>query len=418
MTTKPRRRAGEGSVSQRADGMWIGTIDAPSLDGKRRQRKVSSKDYRECVRKLEVLKRELAEGVVVNRTTTVGDWLTHWLEDIHREHVRPKTYADYVGVVANITAAIGTKKLANLTPEDVRTMHTKLGRGRRRAHKAHVVLQRSLADAAAEGLVSRNVAALVRKPPVATNPRGSFTAEDAKTIIRYASENRSPMEATRWALAFLTGMREGEVLGLRWENVDLESCVADVSWQLQSLKKDHGCGDKSEDGAWPCGRVKGAYCSDPGLNVPPDFVALPLYKSLHLTRPKTNAGQRFVPLIPPLVTALKAIRSEGTPSPDGLVFHRADGTPISPREDYDAWGSLLLEAGIAEVGKRAPSMHQARHTTATLLRAAGVDEQTRMAILGHVSVEAQRIYAHENLVSQRAAMAALAELAPGAEKGN
>jgi integrase len=73
----------------------------------------------------------------------------------------------------------------------------------------------------------------------------------------------------------------------------------------------------------------------------------------------------------------------------------------------------LVDAGVTEPGEPTPALHSARHTTATLLRAAGVDEQTRMAILGHVSVEAQRVYAHDNLELKRRAMDALAGLALG-----
>jgi integrase len=411
---KKRRRArGEGSIVQRADGTWAGVIDIPSTDGRRKQKWVYSKDYRTCVAKLNKLKADVASGIVLNDTTTLGAWLDHWLNVVHRDHVRPKTFRDYQSVVEQITAIIGKRRLGTLTPEDVRKMHTALGIGRRRTVKAHAVLQRALGDAVSEGLIVRNVAAATRKPPVVTSGRAAFDEATAKTIIGFSATNRPAAEATRWAMAFLSGLRQGEVIGLEWDRVDLDGDVIDVSWQLQSLRKDHGCGTKLADGKFPCGRIKAAYCPDSVLAVPPDYEIREVYKSLYLTRPKTSAGQRFVPLIEPLADALRAIKADGPRNPYGLVFCHADGRPISPRDDHDAWVRLLVDAGVTKPGEPTPALHSARHTTATLLRAAGVDEQTRMAILGHVSVEAQRTYAHDNIELKRKAMDALAGLALG-----
>lgn len=340
------------------------------------------------------------------------DWLTKWITEIHRDELRPKTRADYARVCAQISESIGDRRLEALTPDDVRGMIEHLGKGRRRTQKAHAVLQAALRDAESDGLVKRNVAAVVRKPKVDTQKRDPFTAETTRALLDHAHHTLDPMAYARWAAAFLTGLRQGEVLGLEWDRVDLDGAVVDVSWQLQSLQKDHGCGrKKTPDGKFPCGKVKAAYCPDAALEVPPDYAVRPLYRSLVLTRPKTQAGQRYVPLIPAMVDALRGAMAAPGFNPHGLVFHHADGRPWSPRDDYNNWQALLIDAGITEPGKPIP-LHSARHTTATVMRSGGADEQTRQEILGHSSADAQRVYAHADMRRQRAAMEALKDLAP------
>ena len=409
---RARRAAGEGSISQRKDGMWVGTIDAPTTDGKRRQRKVYSRDYRECVRKLGELKKDVAAGVIVNRTTTVSAWLDRWLHEIHRDEIRPSTRQSYEVVIRQINSTIGDKRLSSLTPEDVRGMIKELGNGRRRTQKSYVLLNAALKDAVREGILTRNVCDAVHKPRLSATPRDAFELDEARAILSYAADNRDPMEAARWAAAFLTGLRQGEALALSWDRIDLDAAVADVEWQLQTLTRDHGCGDAGTDGAWPCGKVKAAYCTSPRWDVPPDFEMRELHRSLVLTRPKTHAGRRYIPLVAPMVAALRTLKErDAGANPHNLVFHLPDGKPIAPKKDWEAWQQLMQDAGVAEEGETIPP-HCARHTTATIMRAAGVDEQTRMELLGHSSAVAQRIYAHADVARQREAMAALETLAP------
>jgi integrase len=410
---KRRRAPGEGSLFQRADGRWCAVLDVPSTDGKRRQKRVTRKTYRDAVAALAELKRDLDAGFVLSGSTTVGAWLATWITDIHRDEVRPSTRQSYEVVIRQIgTTAITAKKLSALTPEDVRGMLRELGSGRRRTQKAYILLQSALRDAEREGLVRRNVCTAVNKPKVTTAARKAFTAGEARAIIGHAANHRDTMAATRWAMAFLTGLRQGELLGLQWDRVDLSLGAIDVAWQLQTLTRSHGCGDETPAG-WPCSKLKAAYCSAPRWQIPPDFELVELYRSLVLTRPKSQAGARFVPLLPPLVAALTQLRAEDVgPNPHGLVFHMPDGRPLAPKEDWEAWQTLLRDAGIAAEGETIP-LHCARHTAATLMRAAGIDEQTRQELLGHASTEATRIYSHADSDSHRRAMAALAELAPG-----
>lgn len=411
---KNRRAKGEGSIFQRkSDGMWVGSIDRGfDANGKRLQKRVYAKDQKTLVAKLDEAKAEHRDGLNLDRTMTVTKWLEYWLPNIHKERIRPGTYRDYTHCVTNICTTIGHKKLAELQPADVRRMHTQIGKGERRAQKAHVVLNRALRDAVAEGIIKRNVADVVDSPEVyATADREALSIDQVQAILAYAHENRNFMEETRWLFAFLTGTRQGETLGLTWDRVDLDARACDITWQLQQMKRAHGCGE-AQRGAWPCGRRHGGHCTNPIWDVPVMFEYRPLHKSLALTRPKSAAGNRWVPLIEPLRDALKLLREADTgPNPHGLVFHRHTGTPVIPNEDSRAWHSLLRGAGIIGPEETLP-LHTTRHTTATVLRAAGADEQTRMEILGHNSPEVTRIYAHADQAKNSTMMDALSAMVP------
>lgn len=406
---RPPRAKGEGSISQRKDGMWVGSIEAGYTEaGKRKQKRVYSKDYRTLVARLDELKAETADGLTVDRTVTVAKWLDYWLPRIHKERIRPTTYLDYSNTVRNVTKTIGHKRLIELTPADVRAMHAALGKGERRAQKAHVLLHLALKDAVAEGLLRRNVVSVVDPPEVYKGERESMPIAEVQQFLDYAAKHRGPMEATRWLVAFLTGIRPGEALGLTWDRVDLTNSALDITWQLQQLKRAHGCGNRHGDGTWPCGRKHGWRCTNPIWDMPIKFEHTVIHDSLVLTRPKSEAGKRWVPIITPLRDALAALKAADVgPNPHNLVFHRADGSPVPPVIDARAWHSLLKDAGM---DPRPP--YTTRHTAATVLRAAGADEQTRMEILGHNSPEVTRIYAHADQAKNSTMMDALAVLVP------
>lgn len=399
-----RRPKGDGGLFQRSDGMWIGRIELPpDSDNKRRRKQVASKDFATASRELRKLRQAVDEGrVAFTANTTVAKWLETWITDIHpRRQIRPTTLGDYQAVIKNhITPAIGAKRLDKLAPKDVREMHNKIGQ-RRTAVVAHVVLQKALDDAIREQLITRNVAKLVDKPRYKKQKRTSFAVEIVHRILAVSRDNS---EATRWAAAFLTGARQGELLGLRWAYVDLEKGVMDLSWQLQQLKKVHGCKE-------PCGRTRAGWCPQAKWKLPADFEYEECHRSLVWTRPKSEAGERYIRIIPPLLVALRTLHSEQGTNPHDLVWHYKDGRPIGPREDSRRWQALLVEAKVIDKGQTLP-LHLARHSAATVLRAAGVDEQTRMEILGHATVDSQRIYAHSDAERHLAAMSHLAELLP------
>ena len=405
-----RRTRGDGGLFQRADGMWVGRVELPpGPDGTRRRKQVSSRSFAAAADKLKKLRADVDEGrIAYTSSTTVEKWLERWITEVHPDKIRPTTRRDYEGIIRlHIVPAIGSKRLDKLTPAHIRAMHNKIGK-RRAAVKAHVILKKSLKDAVREGALTRNPADMIDPPKYAKGRRTSLSVDLAKRIISTAYETREEAEATRWAAAFLTGARQGETLGLRWDYIDLDTGVMDISWQLQSITQTHGCGEKGEKG-WPCGKHRAAACPQRRWDLPADYEWEPCHLSLIFTRPKTEAGGRVVPIIPPLLAKFRQLHENQGHNPHGLVWHHPDGRPIHPRSDHRAWQSLLVDAGVTEEGDTIP-LHVARHTTASLLRAAGVDEQTRMELVGHATVDAQRVYAHADAARHLEAMGSLAEL--------
>lgn len=424
-TKKGRRTRGDGSFFQRSDGKWMGRVELPkSPDGKRRYKWVSSVDRNTCIDKLKKLRSDVDAGrIATTSTTTVEKWMTHWIDNIHsKRKVRPGVIDDYRACIRNhITPAIGTKRIDKLTPQHVRDMHTAIG-PRRTAELAHVILQKALKDATREGVVTRNVAEIVDKPVYKKTQRKGLQAPMAKHVISTAFTACDESTAIRIAAGFLTGARRGELLGLRWRYVDLEAGLLDFSWQLQSLTQAHGCGSPLDEPSplarpdrmpkkppyWPCGKTRAASCPQRHWDLPPGFEYEACERSLLFTRPKSEAGNRVVPAIPPLLEALRRLHDSQGNNPHDLVWHRG-GQAIDPRADYDMWRETFRAAGL--IGPtESLEPHVARHTTATLLRSAGVDEATRMEILGHASVTAQRGYAHADQARHAEAMGSLAQL--------
>jgi integrase len=410
MARTKRRSPGDGGLFKRGDGMWTGSVEIPSVDGKRRQKRVYAKDFKSAKAKLDELRAEVAKGIIpVSSTTTVGVWLRYWCDEIKKPHVRPNTYDWYDEAIRlHIVPHIGTKKLRHLTPQHVREMLAKANTPAN-AQRAWKTLRMALADAITEGLIGRNVAEAVNRPEHLKRTRGALTSDAAKLIIRCAidlqasGDETTPLLATRWAAALLTGARPAELLGLEWDRVDLKNGVLDLAWQLQQIDRAHGCGDPQGD-AYPCGKKRASFCPDARWDLPAEFEFRECRGSLMWTRPKTSAGTRIVPIVAPLKAMLDQHQQVGGPNPHNLVWHRPDGHPLTRHDDGAHWRTVLAAAKLPAVDPYA-----CRHTAATLLQELGVPEETRMAIMGQSSAAAHRNYIHIDQTQTRAALGKLAD---------
>jgi integrase len=414
-TGRPRRQYGTGSVSQRSsDRRWIGTLEAGwTATGARRRVTVSAAcpctgtcrgpgrcpGEAEAKRRLRDKQREIAEHGTpaqdVRARTTVKAWADDWLAQLVTR-ARPRYYATEASAVRRwIIPTIGHRPLADLTPRDVRAVTGAIRKADRSTTTAAYVqgtLERLLRAAIVEGHPVPQRLLLIEPPGKAVSDRTAMDPEHALALLAAAAQHP---DGSRWVAALLQGMRQGECLGLTWDAVDLAAGTVDVSWQLQALPY--------------LDRAAGTF------RVPDGYEARRLERAWHLVRPKTSAGERIIPLVPWMTAALAAWRERTPASTHGLVWSvtehddpRMLGRPRSPALDRDAWYALQQEAGVAHPSGRPYVLHEARHTTATLLLEADVDAAVVIAIMGHSKITTTRGYQH---VSQALARRALDDVA-------
>lgn len=397
--------------------LWRGVVDlGVGPDGKRDQPTVHAKTQREAKRKLDALLTEIREnGAPADKQTTVAQWSARWLEEIAKPNVDPKTYRNYrTAVNRRIVPLLGRKKLHAVTPADVRALRKYVieeqGLSSTTAREAHITLNGVLSSAVTERLIRHNPAEGVKAPKAAASTRGAIPTDHALAILRAAALLPDAAGA-RWWFKLLGGQRQGEILGATLDDLDLDLGYYRVSWKLEALSREHGCG--SESGAPSCGKGKAAYCPNAKWELPDGFEKRQLTGAWHLTRPKSKTG-RIVPLIPQLVEAIRR-HLEATahqPNPHGLIWHMPDGSPITPRDDGQQWRDLLQAAGVITAEENMPkgtklTGHVARHTVVTVLASLGVDFQLIGEIVGHSSTEVTEIYRHAEQAEKIAAMAKL-----------
>ncbi len=376
---KPRRREyGTGSVYQRGDGMWVATIEAgTNAAGRRRRVTVSARDEETCRQRLKEKKRALAitGETDVSPRATLKTWATEWLE-LEERRLRPKAFATSRSAVTRwIIPTIGHRRFDALTPADIRAVlnaQRAAGRSSSTQLRTHSVLMSMLKAALVEGYPVTDRLLKVPAPRAAVNDRTSMQLEEAVAVLELAAEIP---QASRWVGALLNGVRQGEALGLTWEAVDFDRNELVLAWQLQALPY----------------RIPRDRSS--GFRIPDGYEVRQLHGSLHLVRPKTRAGWRVLPMVPWMRDSLEAWRAIAPESPHGLVWPLVDGRPCSGKADDDEWYALQETVGVhhptrtRELGDGsvvpAPyTIHETRHTTATLLHEAGVDPAIMAAILG------------------------------------
>ena len=398
---KPRRSRGEGSYSYSAKtGLHRYVLDLGiGGDGKRRTKAVTSRTKAGALAKFRALRKVADEhGGTVPASMTVEAWLTQWLANVS---VKPSTLANYKSTVRlYLVPALGKRRLDKLTPQHVRDMLTWMGQpteakpdglSASTLHRAHRVLNVSLNDAVREGLIRRNVAEFVKAPSLTGKDQQTIELDQARTLIKATFDD---WYGPRWGAALVLGARQGEILGMEWDRVNLGAGVLDLSWQLQRLGYRHGCGGK-------CGIKRAGSCPQAELDVPKGFTHRRLDGGLCLTRPKSAAGVRIIP-IPGILDVMlrkQAAQQASKPNPHGLVFTRPDGRPIDPSRDSEEWHGALERAGVPSI-----KLPAARHTAASLLLAAGVSDTVIKAILGHSTVAMTRAYQHADQTMTRAAM--------------
>lgn len=390
-------------------------------DGRPRRKTVTASTYRACQQKLTQLLKDIREhGAPVARNATLHKYATRWLE--HRKlEVKPTTYIMYRAIVNRHLGDYAGYPLSKITPSEIRSIinharaHDKHGNPVGEASisvkkQIYSCLHQIMTDAVADGLIPTNPVAGV-KPPKRTDAiikRQSFSVPEMQAMLRVASDPKQtdPKTGARMWFRLLTGMRQGEILGAEWDQYDKRKALYTVDWKLQTVPRDHGCGSPV-GGEYPCGRKKGGLCPKAVWRIPTGYDLRPLDGQYVLTRPKSQTG-RIIPIIPPLQSVLEYHRANTADdlNPHGLIFHHADGRPITAKEDTSDFRDLMIRC---QIDPDAHTGHETRHSVVTLLAAQGVDFQLIKEIVGHSNDVMVEHYRHADDSERLKAMETLDE---------
>jgi hypothetical protein len=239
-------------VYQRADGRWVASLEVGmNRDGRRRRPRAVRRTKREALAALDELRRQVDQGVTPERTQSVGDFLEWWLATVVPDTVKPSTLDGYERIVKlYITPHVGPVKLAKLSPQHVKSMLRALeddGLSTRTRQYARAVLRRALRWAEKHGLVVRNVAALVDGPRRSgTKLDDTLDAAGAAAMIEAAAGDR--LEALA-VIVLRLGLRKGEALALRWDDVDLDAGTLAVRGTLKRRRDGQRRRSSSRQGA-------------------------------------------------------------------------------------------------------------------------------------------------------------------------
>lgn len=365
---RKRNPNGAGSIWQRKDGRYEGRVYVPQPDGTRKRKTVYGATWDECDAKRQELVRRDRQGIPTpTRSAKLSEWLPYWLEEFVRGDLKKTTHAKYeTHVRLYLIPHIGSKRLETLGVADVRRMITSVSAkaSTATAKESHRVLRSALTAACREELISRNVAKLVPAPRVQARELKPWDLEQTTAFLEAA--RKDPLYAA-FVLAVALGLRRGEILGLRWSDIDLERRTLTVRNQLQRVQKE--------------------LYEDTTKNRRSRVVPLPLmcvaplrWQRLRQATQRLAAGESW--------------------QDSNYLFTTRTGRPVEPRNLSRSFERITDDAGLPRI-----RLHDARHGCATLLFAAGVPARVVMEILGHSQIAVtMNIYTHVSDDNRREAM--------------
>ena len=367
-----RRGNGEGSIYQRSDGRWTATITLEE-EGGRRRKSFYGKTRKEVQEQLKIALREQQQGMLLaTPQQTVEQFLKQWLED-HKAALRIRSYERYEELTRlHIIPVLGHHRLQKLTPQHVQGFYTRKlreGLSSTTVNGLHAMLHKALDDAVRYNLLARNVCDAVSPPRRGHYEIQPFSMEQAQQFLAIAKGHS--LEAL-FVLAITTRMRRGEILALKWQDINFS----------QNL-----------------------------LQVRRIFTRRPGNRYIE-AEPKTEKSRRSILLAPIVVALLKQhharqleakLKASTQWQDQGLVFCTAFGTPLNPSKVVDRFKTLLKKGGLPPI-----RFHDLRHSAATILLSLGVHPKVVQELLGHNQISmTMDIYSHVLPGMQKDAMAKL-----------
>jgi integrase len=365
-----KRGNGEGSISKRKDGRWQASISIgrDPETGKLKRSYIYGKTRKEVGDKLQQELHKLSSGIIIEDSKiTVAQWMDQWLEAYKKPSVRPKTYESYEYIIRlHINPIIGLIKLKDLKPITLQNMYNiKYNKGRedgegglsaRTVRYIHIILHQALKQAVENNLIPRNVSESTTLPMQTAKEIMVMSVEEQTKFLSAIKDERL---AAAFMLELATGIRLGELLGLRWSDVDLDKGTIRINQALARIKD---------------------FDSNSDCNT-----------KLVFQEPKTAAGKRTIPIPSPVLPIIKQhkwnqncekIAAVGSYNDLELVFCSEVGTPIEPRNLVRKFKSLLKKHELINT-----NFHSLRHTYATRLLESDVPAKVAQVLLGHSSIK-------------------------------
>jgi len=347
VNTNQHRGHNEGHFRLRKDGRWECQFTLPN--GK--VKSVYGKSRPDVRSKMDEALGKAKKGIdLKGERQALEHFLSTWMEESAKPKLRPSTIKSYESYIRlHIVPALGNTTLGDLTAQDVQRFlngRTKAGLSPRTVQYIRAILRAALGQALRWGYVERNVAALASPPRQKPKQIATLSADEAWRLMDATRNDRLGL---LFATALYTGMRQGELLGLRWPDVELEAGTLRVRQAVQKI-----------DNAW-------------------QFV-----------EPKSANGRRIVPLCEPALEVLMRQREQVRTMRQhadmawqewGLVFPSAVGTPLDSSNATHHLQRQLAKAGLPRV-----TFHALRHTCGSLLHQEGMPARTIMEILGHSQI--------------------------------
>ncbi|HLM78157.1 MAG TPA: site-specific integrase [Rubrobacteraceae bacterium] len=347
-----KRGNGEGTITRRKNGSWAAQYVVYTAEGRKRKT-LYGKTRQEVATKLANALSDREGGLLFDAgSLTVGEYLDRWLTDSVKDTVRLTTYQGYERICRlHIKPTLGRVRLKDLTVVHVRSLYKerlKAGLAPRMVQLIHATLHKALKQAVMDSLIPRNVTEAVKAPRPEKTEIRPLSPEQARTLLEAVRGDK--LEAL-YMLAITTGMRQGELLGLKWEDVDLEAGTLQVRRTLST-------------------RVGRGFSFSP---------------------PKTAKGRRSIKLPEVAKSSLRRHRKGQLEErmklaelweDNGLVFATRVGTPVGRHELVTrSFKPLLSKADLPGI-----RFHDLRHTCATLLLGKGVHAKFVQELLGHATI--------------------------------
>ena len=379
-----RRANGEGSIRKRPDGRWEGryTAGRDPETGKAVYKNVLGKTQAEVKAKLkQAIQENTAVDTLKAEKYTVGQWMDVWFENYAKIKVRPSSHQTYQGYIDNhIKPNIGKIQLNKLTTLELQKLYKKLlSKGRvsrieakgqpkglspKTVRNIHQVISSAMDFARNQKLIAINPTDGCALPKLEHQEMKTIPVEQLASFLREAKDSGV---FEMYYIELATGLRRGELLGLKWEDLDLEQGTLRVQRQVD--------------------RING------------EVVEAPL---------KTKNSYRTISLGADAVGILEEQRKKCGSSP--YVFPSPTGGPISPDSVLQMLHRVLKRAGLPKV-----RFHDLRHTFATVALQNGVDIKTVSGMLGHYSAGfTLDTYAHVTTAAQREAAKTMGNILSGA----